>query len=285
MRPCPAWRGAEARCGRRRRCGGGAPAVDGRGAGAVRAPAAGGASSGRPGGRPGAPGPPARVFPATASRAPRTSRGIARATSTSPTASRHDRQRARRQVRQGRPLHQVVGLPRQRAGAVQLAARHRARRAGQRLRRRRGQQAHPGVRRRRQPEERRLPTSARHPRSASRPGRISISTARTPTIRRRSTTARSTSWSSTARSSASSARPAGCRRSSAPSTRSTAAARTSCWSAKLMQLARAEADVEVAIGRHVRAGRPSGPPTAGLNGALPELVGRPFHPSTTLGVP
>ena len=62
------------------------------------------------------------------------------------------RQRARREVRQGRALHQVVGPARHRAGAVQLAARHRDRRQGQRLRRRRRQQADPGVRRRRQPE-------------------------------------------------------------------------------------------------------------------------------------
>ena len=62
------------------------------------------------------------------------------------------RQRARRQVRQGRPLHQVVGIARQRAGSVQRHPRHRHRRAGQRVRRGLRKPAHPGVRRRRQRE-------------------------------------------------------------------------------------------------------------------------------------
>ena len=107
------------------------------------------------------------------------------------------------------------------------------RRAGQRLRRRRGQQAHPGVRRRRQVQvavrqRRHAAGDVHHARRAR-----SISTSRTPAMpRRHGQTARSTRWSSTARSSASSGAPGGCRRSSAWPTRSTAAARTSCWSAR-----------------------------------------------------
>ena len=95
-------------------------------------------------------------------------------------------------------------------GQFNIAARHRDRRAGQRVRRRRRQQAHPGVRRRRHvqdadPERRHADRALHHARAAPVPVQLELRT-----IRRRWTTARSTRWSWTARSSASSARPASC---------------------------------------------------------------------------
>ena len=78
-------------------------------------------------------------------------------------------------------------------------------------------------------------TSASRGRSASRPDRTSTCTARTrcpdnDLAQSGTSPARSTRWSSTARSSASSARPASGSRSSAPCTRWTAATRTRCSS-------------------------------------------------------
>ena len=62
---------------------------------------------------------------------------------------RRHRQRAHREVRQQGRLHQVVGLARHRAGDVRHRDRHCRRRAGECLRCRRRQQAHPGVRQQR----------------------------------------------------------------------------------------------------------------------------------------
>ena len=79
---------------------------------------------------------------------------------------RHRREQPRRQVRQGRPLHQALGLHRLGAGAVPGREGDGHRRAGQRLRGRRRQQAHPGVRRRRHLQEPVRGTSARRWRCA-----------------------------------------------------------------------------------------------------------------------
>ena len=148
-------------------------------------------------------------------------------------AGRRHRQRARGQVRQGRRTSSSRGAARNRAGTVQLAARHRDRRQGAAstwpTRGNKRIQVFDGDGNPKASDRRR---SARPPAICITPGAASDTcTSRTRTTPRRSTTARSTSWSSTARSSASSAAPAGCRRSSASSTRSIAAARTSCWSA------------------------------------------------------
>ena len=122
------------------------------------------------------------------------------------------RRLARREVRQERPLHQVGRHARQRAAAVQHAARDRGRREGHRLCRRPRQLAHRRARQRPEPEgglrQRRRAVGGLHLARA----RTSISTAptrsrpATTSIRRRSP-ARSTRWSSTARCSAGSARP------------------------------------------------------------------------------
>ena len=74
---------------------------------------------------------------------------------------RHRQQQPRREVRQGRPVHQALGLDRLRPGPVQRREGARDRRAGQRLRRRRRQQADPGVRRATAPSSRSSATSAR----------------------------------------------------------------------------------------------------------------------------
>ncbi len=88
------------------------------------------------------------------------------------------RQLARREVRQERALRQVRRNPRLRAGAAQSSAHHRGRRQGQRLRRRPEQPPHSGLRQRSGPSRRSTTRSARPGRSASRPGRINICTAR-----------------------------------------------------------------------------------------------------------
>ncbi len=84
------------------------------------------------------------------------------------------RQRPHREVRQGRPLHQVLGIARQRPRPVQrlhgIASTRRATSTS-----RTPATTHPGVRRRRQREVADHQRRRRRQRSASRPGRISTS--------------------------------------------------------------------------------------------------------------
>ena len=124
---------------------------------------------------------------------------------------RRPRQRAHRQVRQGRRVRQVLGPARHRARPVRQRQQHRRRRAGQRLRRRRRQQAHPGVRQQRHLQDRVHERRQRRRRSASRRAPTRSSTSRIP-IRRTTSIppARSTRCASTERSSASSAGPESC---------------------------------------------------------------------------
>ena len=159
-----------------------------------------------------------------------TSPGTRPATSTSPTASATTNRIAKFN-KDGNFLKQW-GSTGDGAGPVQRPEGARRRRAGQRLRRRCRQQAHPGVRRRRHVQvavrRRRHAAGDVHDDAARR----SISTSPTPAIRTGWRMRRSTRCRSTARWSASSDRPAGSQRSSVSLTRSTAATRTNCWSAR-----------------------------------------------------
>ena len=144
----------------------------------------------------------------------------------------------------GRFIKSVGGSARIGTEPVQHAALDRDRRPGQRLRRRSRQRAHAGVRQR--------PDAAGDLRQRRQPvGGLRLARARTSTSscsnsnpdaqsgrRRGPSPARSTRWSSTARSSASSARPARRWASSARSTRSTAATRTSSSSPRSRRGAR-----------------------------------------------